>query len=96
MYAFCRIEHFVICICLFISTMHRFKSKYHPEECDKRRVTLKAALETRRKVFDTLREKKYFEEIFVDAVSTDSLVKIMDASKKRLDKIHTRTFENCI
>ncbi|XP_012939682.1 serrate RNA effector molecule homolog isoform X3 [Aplysia californica] len=57
-----------------------FKSKYHPEECDKRQVEVKAALESRRKVFEALREKKFFEDISVDIDCTDSLIKIMDAA----------------
>ncbi|XP_059158047.1 serrate RNA effector molecule homolog isoform X2 [Physella acuta] len=57
-----------------------FKSKYHPEECEKRQVEIRDALQTRKKVFETLREKKFFETVSVDVECTDPLVKIMDAA----------------
>lgn len=57
-----------------------FKMKYHPEETDKRQVEVRAALEARRKVFETLREKKFLEGVMVDEECTAPLIKIMDAA----------------
>uniref|UniRef100_A0A0B7B223 Arsenite-resistance protein 2 homolog n=1 Tax=Arion vulgaris TaxID=1028688 RepID=A0A0B7B223_9EUPU len=57
-----------------------FKSKYHPDEREKQQATMKLALESRRKVFETLKEKKFFDGVSVDVECTDSLVKILDAT----------------
>ncbi|KAK3794133.1 hypothetical protein RRG08_059562 [Elysia crispata] len=57
-----------------------FKSKYHPEECEKKQAETKLALQARKKAFETLREKGYFDGISVDVSCTDPLVKILDAA----------------
>ncbi|GFS18174.1 serrate RNA effector molecule-like protein [Elysia marginata] len=57
-----------------------FKSKYHPEECEKKQAETKVALQARKKAFETLREKGFFDGISVDVSCTDSLVKILDAA----------------
>ena len=62
-------------------TFSRFKSKYHPEECDKKHGEQKLALQARQRVFASLRDKSFFEDVNVDNMNTEKLVKIMDASE---------------
>ncbi|XP_055871422.1 serrate RNA effector molecule homolog A-like isoform X4 [Biomphalaria glabrata] len=57
-----------------------FKSKYHPEECEKRQVEVCHALQARKKVFEILREKHFLDGVSVDVESTDKLIKILDAA----------------
>lgn len=59
----------------------RFKAKYHPDEREKQRAAVKVALENRRKVFEALKEKKFFEGVSVDIECTDALTRILDGSK---------------
>ena len=44
----------------------------------------KGALQARKKAFETLREKSFFEGISVDVACTDPLVKILDAGREKL------------
>ncbi|RUS86506.1 hypothetical protein EGW08_005756 [Elysia chlorotica] len=57
-----------------------FKSKYHPEECEKKQAETKLGLQARKKAFETLMDKGYFDGISVDVSCTDTLVKILDAA----------------
>ncbi|CAL1546055.1 unnamed protein product [Lymnaea stagnalis] len=57
-----------------------FKSKYHPEECEKRQTEIGLSLQSRKKVFETLKEKKFFEGVSVDVECTEPLIKILDAT----------------
>ncbi|BFZ11175.1 hypothetical protein BsWGS_14214 [Bradybaena similaris] len=57
-----------------------FKAKYHPDEREKQRAAVKVALENRRKVFEALKEKKFFEGVSVDIECTDALTRILDGT----------------
>uniref|UniRef100_A0A0B7B5L3 Arsenite-resistance protein 2 homolog n=2 Tax=Arion vulgaris TaxID=1028688 RepID=A0A0B7B5L3_9EUPU len=57
-----------------------FKSKYHPDECEKQQTQVKQALQTRKQVFVSLRDKQFFDDVSVDVQCTDKLIKILDAT----------------
>ena len=62
------------CIC-------RFKAKYHPEECDKRKADHRAALKRRADIFHRLMQLNYVENVTADLDKYDGLVRLLDAGK---------------
>ena len=59
----------------------RFKSKYHPEECEKRKEEACQALRRRADVFNKLFEMGRVAAVSVDLDKGTDLVKVLDAGK---------------
>lgn len=57
----------------------RFRSKYHPDEVGKRRQEARGALQNRLKVFLSLMEGGWFENLLLDIDKADAIVKLLDA-----------------
>lgn len=64
---------------LIVSYRRRFRAKYHPEECDKRRAEHRAALKRRGDIFRRLLELNYVENVTCDLDKYDGLVRLLDA-----------------
>ena len=64
-----------------MSFSHRFKAKYHPEECGKRQEELKNALENRADVFSKLLANGFVDNAPVDLDKCDDLIKLLDAGE---------------
>ncbi|KAK3577793.1 hypothetical protein CHS0354_000209 [Potamilus streckersoni] len=62
-----------------------FKSKYHPEECEKRQKEVITALKKRCNVFLELLDGTYFENISVDTEKHELLVKLLDAAVIKME-----------
>ncbi|WAR18602.1 SRRTB-like protein [Mya arenaria] len=58
----------------------RFKSKYHPEECEKRQDEVKHALKRRCDVFFELMKKGYMDNVTCDTEQHEGIVKLLDAA----------------
>ncbi|XP_077539852.1 arsenic resistance protein 2 isoform X3 [Haemaphysalis longicornis] len=56
-----------------------FKSKYHPEECGKRKVEQKNALDRRLAAFLQLHEGGWIDAISIDVEKSDRIVRLLDA-----------------
>merc|ERR1712179_10730 len=63
----------------------RFKAKYHPEECVKRKEEQLANLKRRVSVFNELFDAKRLEAITVDADQSDQLLKLLDSVVIKLE-----------
>lgn len=57
----------------------RFRSKYHPDEVGKRRQEARGALQNRLRVFLSLMETGWFDNLLLDIDRADSIVKMLDA-----------------
>lgn len=57
----------------------RFRSKYHPDEVGKRRQEARGALQNRLKVFLSLMESGWFDNLLLDIDKADAIVKMLDA-----------------
>ncbi|XP_052767581.1 serrate RNA effector molecule homolog isoform X2 [Mya arenaria] len=57
-----------------------FKSKYHPEECEKRQDEVKHALKRRCDVFFELMKKGYMDNVTCDTEQHEGIVKLLDAA----------------
>lgn len=62
-----------------------FKSKYHPEECGKRRADQVAALKKRLDVFLELLEKEAIDAVSIDVEKSDQIVHLLDAVVIKLE-----------
>lgn len=56
-----------------------FKSKYHPEECGKRKLEQKNALDRRLAAFLQLHEGGWIDAISIDVEKSDRIVRLLDA-----------------
>lgn len=59
--------------------LSRFRSKYHPDEVGKRRQEARGALQNRLKVFLSLMESGWFDNLLLDIDKADAIVKMLDA-----------------
>ena len=59
--------------------LYRFRSKYHPDEVGKRRQEARGALQNRLRVFLSLMESGWFDNLFLDIDKADAIVKMLDA-----------------
>lgn len=57
----------------------RFRSKYHPDEVGKRRQEARGALQNRLRVFLSLMEGGWFDNLLLDIDRADAIVKMLDA-----------------
>jgi len=57
----------------------RFKSKYHPEECEKRQDEVRHALKRRCEVFFELMKKGFMDNVTCDTEQHEGIVKLLDA-----------------
>ncbi|XP_067139993.1 serrate RNA effector molecule homolog isoform X2 [Centruroides vittatus] len=62
-----------------------FKSKYHPEECGKRRADQVAALKKRLDVFLELLDKDAIDAVSIDVEKSDQIVHLLDAVVIKLE-----------
>ena len=62
-----------------LSCIPRFKSKYHPEEFEKRQDEVRCALKRRCDVFFELMKKGYMDQVTCDTEQHDVIVKLLDA-----------------
>lgn len=62
-----------------------FKSKYHPEEFEKRQEEVRGALKRRCKVFFDLLEKGRMDGVTVDTELHEALVKLLDAAVIKME-----------
>ncbi|MXQ94147.1 hypothetical protein E5288_WYG008461 [Bos mutus] len=56
-----------------------FRSKYHPDEVGKRRQEARGALQNRLRVFLSLMESGWFDNLLLDIDKADAIVKMLDA-----------------
>ncbi|XP_064473605.1 serrate RNA effector molecule homolog isoform X5 [Ornithodoros turicata] len=56
-----------------------FKSKYHPEECGKRKAEQAAGLSRRLDVFLRLQEAGWIDAVSIDVEKSDKIVRLLDA-----------------
>lgn len=72
-----------ICNCFVSPTLLvfflRFRSKYHPDEVGKRRQEARGALQNRLRVFLSLMESGWFDNLLLDIDKADAIVKMLDA-----------------
>lgn len=68
-----------VTISSFSSLLDRFRSKYHPDEVGKRRQEARGALQNRLKVFLSLMESGWFDNLLLDIDKADAIVKMLDA-----------------
>ena len=57
----------------------RFRSKYHPDEVGKRRQEARGALQNRLRVFLSLMESGWFDNLLLDIDKADAIVKMLGA-----------------
>lgn len=62
-----------------LASSPRFRSKYHPDEVGKRRQEARGALQNRLKVFLSLMESGWFDNLLLDIDKADTIVKMLDA-----------------
>lgn len=68
-----------VTILSFSSLLYRFRSKYHPDEVGKRRQEARGALQNRLRVFLSLMESGWFDNLLLDIDKADAIVKMLDA-----------------
>lgn len=74
--------HITICSHLWVVLpSYRFRAKYHPEECSKKRETAEQALKARCQAFIMLLETGRLESVCADTDQNEALVKLMDAGR---------------
>lgn len=64
---------------ILLACFCRFRSKYHPDEVGKRRQEARGALQNRLKVFLSLMESGWFDNLLLDIDKADAIVKMLDA-----------------
>lgn len=64
---------------ILLAFFSRFRSKYHPDEVGKRRQEARGALQNRLKVFLSLMETGWFDNLLLDIDKADAIVKMLDA-----------------
>jgi hypothetical protein len=64
---------------ILLAFLSRFRSKYHPDEVGKRRQEARGALQNRLKVFLSLMESGWFDNLLLDIDKADAIVKMLDA-----------------
>ncbi|XP_052610023.1 serrate RNA effector molecule homolog isoform X3 [Peromyscus californicus insignis] len=62
-----------------------FRSKYHPDEVGKRRQEARGALQNRLKVFLSLMESGWFDNLLLDIDKADAIVKMLDAAVIKME-----------
>lgn len=62
-----------------------FRSKYHPDEVGKRRQEARGALQNRLKVFLSLMETGWFDNLLLDIDKADAIVKMLDAAVIKME-----------
>ena len=72
----------------------RFKSKYHPEEFERRQDEVRHALKRRCDVFFELMKKGYMDAVTSDTENHDVIVKLLDAGVYLLPLVFS-TEQNC-
>ena len=66
----------------FAAAPIRFKAKYHPEECAKKREVCEAALRARCDAFTKLLQMGRVNAVSIDTERNEDLVKLLDAGEK--------------
>lgn len=67
------------CVYTHVVCIRRFKSKYHPEEFEKRQEEVRVALRRRCDVFFDLMKQNRLDGVTVDTEQHEALVKLLDA-----------------
>ncbi|KAI5128002.1 Serrate Rna Effector Molecule [Manis pentadactyla] len=62
-----------------------FRSKYHPDEVGKRRQEARGALQNRLRVFLSLMEGGWFDNLLLDIDKADAIVKMLDAAVIKME-----------
>nr|KAF6367141.1 serrate, RNA effector molecule [Pipistrellus kuhlii] len=62
-----------------------FRSKYHPDEVGKRRQEARGALQNRLRVFLSLMESGWFDNLLLDIDKADAIVKMLDAAVIKME-----------
>uniref|UniRef100_A0A8C2RQB6 Arsenite-resistance protein 2 n=1 Tax=Capra hircus TaxID=9925 RepID=A0A8C2RQB6_CAPHI len=62
-----------------------FRSKYHPDEVGKRRQEARGALQNRLRVFLSLMEGGWFDNLLLDIDRADAIVKMLDAAVIKME-----------
>ncbi|XP_035136618.1 serrate RNA effector molecule homolog isoform X1 [Callithrix jacchus] len=62
-----------------------FRSKYHPDEVGKRRQEARGALQNRLRVFLSLMETGWFDNLLLDIDKADAIVKMLDAAVIKME-----------
>ena len=68
-----------------VNVCFRFKTKYHPEECAKRKEEIRKALKRRCEVFMEFMESGRVASVACDIERNEELVKLLDAGKINVD-----------
>ena len=63
----------------------RFRSKYHPEECDKGKEFKKASIALRLRVFNDLLEAGWIDNVSIDVEKNVQIVRLLDAAVIKLE-----------
>lgn len=61
--------------------MPRFRSKYHPDEYDARKESLKASVKLRWEVFVKLMDQGKLQNVSLDLDKTDAIVRLLDTGE---------------
>lgn len=75
----------LVTILSFPSLLDRFRSKYHPDEVGKRRQEARGALQNRLRVFLSLMESGWFDNLLLDIDKADAIVKMLDAAVIKME-----------
>lgn len=67
-----------------LASSPRFRSKYHPDEVGKRRQEARGALQNRLRVFLSLMESGWFDNLLLDIDKADAIVKMLDAGTRKM------------
>lgn len=73
-----------MCIKPIFTSHLRFKTKYNPDECEKRHKEVKKALQHRCSVYMELLDSGRIEATWVDFEKSDEVVKLLDAGKEEM------------
>lgn len=61
--------------------VQRFRSKYHPDEYDQRKESLRASVKRRWEVFMKLMEQGKLQNVTLDLDKTDAIVRLLDTGE---------------
>ena len=64
---------------------YRFRSKYHPEEFEKRKLEQNSALKTRLSVFLDLLNNQWIDSVSVDVEKSNQIIRLLDAAVIKLE-----------
>lgn len=61
--------------------MHRFRSKYHPDEASRLKAEARSALHNRLNVFTFLMENGWFDHVSLDIEQSPVIIRVLDAGE---------------